>query len=99
MKSEQMSGNALSFRKYSAWGMDPGSAAGVETLELLQELSDWWGKVRGNGVLIQNLSEMWPCALPQHPPPQTYSKCGSNYPLIPVSETNKGKRVCDLLLS
>lgn len=49
MNSEQMSGNAFSFRNCSACGMGPGSTADAMTLDPLQELSNV-GEVRKNRV-------------------------------------------------
>jgi len=49
VNSEQMSGNAFSFRNCSACGMDPGSNADAMVLGLLQELS-YVGEVRKNRV-------------------------------------------------
>lgn len=49
VNSEQVSGNAFSFRNCSACGMDPGSNADAMVLGLLQELSNV-GEVRKNRV-------------------------------------------------
>ena len=98
MNSEQMSGNAFSFRNCSACGMGPGSTADAMTLDLLQELSNV-GEVRKNRELIRG-GFLWPdgdtalCS-----PTSSISECVLNYPLILHSSSRKKTvRACDPLL-
>lgn len=96
--SQQMSGNAFSFRNCSACGTGPGSAADAMMLEPLQELSNV-GEVRKNSELVRG-GFLWPAGDPALCfPASTIPKCVSNYPLIfHSSSRKKTARACDLLL-
>lgn len=98
MNSEQMSGNAFSFRNCSACGMGPGSTADATTLDPLQELSNV-GEVTKNREIIRG-GFLWPdggtalCS-----PTSSISRCVLNYPLIFHSTSRKKTvRASDLLL-
>lgn len=73
--SQQMSGNAFSFRNCSACGTGPGSAADAMALEPLQELSNV-GEVRKNSELVRvgscGLLEILPGALLPQPYPNVF---------------------------